>query len=304
MTDTGLAAFNASWDRFASWLCVHSPLDHAALRSPATAEEIAALEARLRFPLHPQLRALLERHNGVMVQPAPDNFHAGAFLPRGHRLNDTEHIARQHEWLVGAGAELIAGDARNEESLYGHAHQWVPFAHPNDGGIAFIDHRPGPTYGRVYEMGIGSGAIAATQWASSLSELFDDLATSLDTGEPFQQSWPTPYKLPSAHFCLTWDSGNRRKSGDIQAWPPPRPLDSPLRSSSTTRRRLGRPLGTLIPPSALQAPRAAAQELTVPIGPFHTSRIIVKDSENSEDTDRRALTRGSAGGPEEDARDM
>jgi cell wall assembly regulator SMI1 len=299
MTGTGLGAFDASWDRFTSWLRVHAPIDHAALRSPATAEEIAGLEAQLGHALHPQLRALLERHNGAMRQPERANFHAGAFLPLGHRLSDTEHIASRHKWLVDVGAELIAGDVRNEETPYGHAHQWVPFAYPNDGGIAFIDHRPGPTYGHVYELGIGSGPSGVTKWASNLSELFDDLVTSLDTGEPFQQFRPTPYGLPSGHFCLTWDIDTQGESRDIQPWPTPRPLDLPLRPASATR--LGRSLGALIP-NATQAPRA--QDLAVPARPFCTSGVIVNDSENRGDVDRQAGTRGSAGGPEEGACDM
>ncbi|MET8218305.1 SMI1/KNR4 family protein [Streptomyces hirsutus] len=283
MTDGDLAAFDAAWDRFASWLSARCPIDHVALRSPATAEEIAALETRLGFPLHPQLRALLERHNGVIEKPEPDNFHAGAFLPLGHRLNDTEHIIRQHEWLVHE-RELIAV-GQGEDDLYGHAHQWVPFAHPNDGGTAFVDHRPGPTYGHVYEMGIGSGA-DATKWASSLAELFDDLATSLDTGEPFRGSWPNPYELPSRHFCLSWDSSTRTKIASMQDWPPPRRLDSPLRPAATTGRGLGRRLGALIPPSAPRSPSVAAQDFDIPVGPFHTSGVIVNDSENPEDTNR------------------
>ncbi len=70
------AAFEAAWDRFASWLSAHCPIDHAALRPAATTEEIRTLEIRLGFPLHPQLRALLERHNGVMENPEPDNVYA------------------------------------------------------------------------------------------------------------------------------------------------------------------------------------------------------------------------------------
>ncbi|MFJ8158762.1 SMI1/KNR4 family protein [Streptomyces sp. NPDC094468] len=253
MTDPDLAALDPSWDRLVFWLRVHAPVDYAALRSPATAEEIAGLETHLGFPLHPQLRALLERHNGAMRQPERDNFHAGAFLPLGHRLSDTEHIARRHQWLIDVGAELIAGDAPNEETLYGHAHQWVPFAYPTDGGIAFIDHRPGPTYGHVYEMGIGSGSLVATKWASSLSELFGSLVTSLHTGEPFLQFWPTPHELPSDHFCLTWEIGHRRKNGDIKSWPTPRPLDSPLRPATAIE--LGPLLGALTPVDP-QGPRA------------------------------------------------
>ncbi|WP_345553738.1 SMI1/KNR4 family protein [Streptomyces lannensis] len=69
MSDGDPAAFGVAWGRFASWLSVHCPVDHASLRSPASAKEIRALEAQLGFPLHPQLRALLERHNGVMKRP-------------------------------------------------------------------------------------------------------------------------------------------------------------------------------------------------------------------------------------------
>lgn len=285
MPHRDLAAFFAAWDRFASWLSVHCPIDHAALRSPATAEEIAALEARLGFPLHPQLRALLERHNGVMERPERDNHHAGAFLPLGHRLSGTDRIARQHGWLVDEGAEVIAGGVWEEDDLCGHAHQWVPFAHPNDGGIVFVDHRPGPSYGHVHEMGIGSGAVDATKWASSLAELFDDLAASLETGEPFQRSWPTPHELPSGQFCLTWDHRPRTESSGTQGWPPPRRPFPPLRPASP-RRGLGRGLGALIPAPAPQAPRAAAQDVGLPAGPFHTSGVIVTDSENPEDTNR------------------
>ncbi|MEU6579003.1 SMI1/KNR4 family protein [Streptomyces sp. NPDC046805] len=243
MTDRDVARFDAAWNRFACWLSTHVPIDHAALRPPATAEEIAALEVRLGFPLHPQLRALLERHNGVIERPERPDRHAGAFLPLGHRLNGTDRIAREHRWLVDEGAAIIGdGWGEDKDVLYGHADQWVPFAHPNDGGIVFVDHRPCPTYGHVYEMGIGSGDSEATKWASSLAELFEGLAASLDNGQPFQGSWPTPYALPSGHFCLTWDARTPMESGGTQDWPSQRQLDdssrgpnSPLRSASSDR---------------------------------------------------------------------
>jgi cell wall assembly regulator SMI1 len=284
MTDRDLGAFDVAWDRFASWLSVHCPVDHAALRSPASADEITALETRLGFPLHPQLRALLERHNGVMRRPEPDNYHAGAFLPLGHRLIGTDLIAQRYERMKDGLAEIIAA-GRPDEDLCGHAHQWVEFARPNDGGTAFIDHRPGPTYGHVFEMGIGSGDIEGTRWASSLAELFDQLATSVETGEPFRHYWPTSCELPSGHYCLTWEIGSRTESEGIQNWPPPRRPDLPVRLSADRPGQgpqLGRRIGELAP----LADPAASWESGVPIGPLHTSGVIAKDSTGGEDTTR------------------
>ncbi|WP_051764990.1 hypothetical protein [Streptomyces sp. NRRL F-5135] len=165
----------------------------------------------------------------------------------GHRLSGTDRIAYEHELLVNLSGLMANG--RGEDDLQGHAHQWVPFAHPNDGGVAFIDHRPGPTYGRVYEMGIGSGAVEAATWGASLTELFDALATSLYTGEPFRGDWPDPYELPSGHFHLSWVGSNRTKMASMQDWPPPQRLDSPLQPAPATGRKLGRSLGALIVPS-------------------------------------------------------
>ncbi|NJQ02424.1 SMI1/KNR4 family protein [Streptomyces zingiberis] len=248
MIDTDSAALGAAWDRFASWLSTHTPIDHAALRPAASPEEIAGLETRLGFPLHPQLRALLERHNGVVEIPEREYYAAGAFLPLGHRLNSTDQIARQHEMLKNIG--FTEWGMWEEHELCGHAHRWVPFAHPNDGGTAFVDHHPGPTYGHVYEMGIGSGDIDGVLWGASLAELFDRLATCLESGEPFQGWWPTPLELPSGHFCLDWDHDLFEEGETLPEWPAPRRPVPPVRQARPPAARpqgrlLGR--GTVVP---------------------------------------------------------
>lgn len=207
MTHTDLAAFDAAWTRFSGWLKTNSPADHATLQPAASGDAIAALEARLGFPLHAELRALLERHNGVGEEgpQAPDGFRAGGFLPLGHRLSDVDAIAETHAFFVECEEDNLATGMWEEDDLVGHAHQWVQFAQPNDGGTAFIDHRPGPTYGHVYEMGIGSGDIDGVLWATSLSELFDRLANSLDTQTSFTYYWPTTYEHPSGQHCVQWE---------------------------------------------------------------------------------------------------
>ncbi|MEX2985723.1 SMI1/KNR4 family protein [Streptomyces sp. C36] len=214
MTHIDLGDFDQAWDRFTSWLATNSPDDYAALRPSATAQEITGLEADLGFSLHPELRALLERHNGVAELQAgvAVGDQPGGFLPLGHRLSCTSRIASQHVELVEFGEENLASELWEEDDLNGHAHQWVPFALPIDGGVAFVDHRPGPTYGRVYEMGIGSGAVDATEWAPSLAGLFNVLADALETGAPFRHYWPEVRSTSSDLRCLEWDIRTRTPS--------------------------------------------------------------------------------------------
>ncbi|MFD7236002.1 SMI1/KNR4 family protein [Streptomyces syringium] len=201
MTRIDLTAFDTAWNRFASWLSVHSPADHAALQSPATAEEITRLEAQLGFSLHPELRALLERHNGVaehLTTRESDSFQAGAFLPLGHRLNHTDRNASAHRILVDFGQENTASGLWEEDDLDGHAHQWVPFAHPNDGGVAFIDHRPGPTYA------------TSMRWVSA--RVTSTARSGLPTPPNCSTAWPAPSK-PAHRFKQYWPGTYEHPSG-------------------------------------------------------------------------------------------
>ncbi|MFI0928075.1 SMI1/KNR4 family protein [Streptomyces sp. NPDC021012] len=208
MTQVDVAAFGRAWGRFESWLRANSPADRAALRRPAERERLVELEARLGFDLHPELRALLERHDGVAeahAVPGPRGLPpAGAFLPSGHRLSGVDDIVTTYDVLVGVGEDNIDADLWEEDALAVNLDRCVPFALPNDGGVAFVDHRPGPSYGHVYEMGIGSGDLDGTLWATSLTELFRALAEALETDGPFLYYWPAPYAHESGHHFLEW----------------------------------------------------------------------------------------------------
>ncbi|WP_328912985.1 MULTISPECIES: SMI1/KNR4 family protein [unclassified Streptomyces] len=207
MTRTDLVAFDQAWGRFSSQLSAYSPADFVALQPAASVEELTRLEAQLGFRLHPEVRALLERHNGVAeLQPTGDRdpFQPGAFL-LGYRLNHTDRIASEHVNLVDFGEENIASDLWEEGELNGHPHQWVPIAHSNDAGVVFVDHRPGPTYGRVYEMGIGSGDIDATEWASGVAELLERFADCFEAGTPFTDYRPRKYAHSSGRHSVDWE---------------------------------------------------------------------------------------------------
>ncbi|MFQ6394305.1 SMI1/KNR4 family protein [Nocardia sp. KC 131] len=180
--------FDQVWARFLHHLRMYSPASAATLQPGATAEQIAHLEAVQGFALHPDVRALLEHHNGTVY--VDGNAVEGAdFLPMAYMLDPIDQILAGHEWRTTFSAENRAL-GMGEETLYGHAHQWVPIAHSIDAGILFVEHRPGPTYGHVIELGIGSGDFEGTLWADTLLEFFDALTHSLDTRTPFHDQTP------------------------------------------------------------------------------------------------------------------
>ncbi|QKG27163.1 hypothetical protein ACTIVE_8816 [Actinomadura verrucosospora] len=161
------------------------------LQPPATDQQIAAVEDAHGFVLHPDLKALLRLHDGTPWDAARPTH--GCFLPMNHRLSSTQRIIGVREVLVDYHEDW--GDSWPEEDPLAHTHQWVVFAEPNDGGMVFIDHHPGPTYGHVYEFGMGSGASEVTLWAASLTDLFAALATAVETGTPFRGFHPTFFEL-------------------------------------------------------------------------------------------------------------
>lgn len=178
------------------------------LRRPAASEQLIELESRLGFELHPELRALLQQHDGaaepVAAPGSGRRLPAGAFLPSGHRLSSVEDIASMYDVIVDVGKDNIDADLWEDDALAVNLHRCVPFALPNDGGVAFVDHRPGTSYGHVYEMGIGSGDLDGTLWATSLTQLFRALADALESDGPFLYYWPTPFEDASGHRCLEW----------------------------------------------------------------------------------------------------
>ncbi|MER7937760.1 MULTISPECIES: SMI1/KNR4 family protein [unclassified Streptomyces] len=208
MTQIDLPAFEREWTRFESWLRVNSPADQSMLRGPADPERLIELESRLGFDLHPELRALLQRHDGAAEPVAASGSRirvpAGSFLPSGHRLSGVDDIVMMYDVLVDVGTDNVDADLWEDDALAVNLHRCVPFALPGDGGVAFVDHRPGPSYGHVYEMGLGSGDLDGTLWATSLTEFFRILADALESDGPFLYYWPTLFEGASGQRCLEW----------------------------------------------------------------------------------------------------
>ncbi|MEU3482959.1 SMI1/KNR4 family protein [Streptomyces sp. NPDC033754] len=206
MSESEVNAFDHAWGRFRAWLGENSPADRAALRPPATEEDLVRLEKALGLPLHPQVRALLRSHDGAEERSLAPDAHrpAGAFLPLSHRLLGVDEILDAYEILAGVGEDNIDADLWDDDELAVNLHRCLPVALPRDGGFAFVDHRQGPTYGHVHEMGIGSGDLTGTLWGTSLAGFFGALTDALEGGEPFLYYRPSTYEHPSGAHCLEW----------------------------------------------------------------------------------------------------
>lgn len=204
MVNSEVGAFDQVWDQVLSLLARYSPAARNALRPPATRDEIARLETELGFVLHPDLRALLERNNGV-TETTYGKFieEPGAFLPLRYRLLDVEKIASDHRFFVKEAARNR--EVFPEDDLWGHMDQWAPIARSIDAGVLFVDHRPGPRYGHVYEMGIGSGDIDGKLCGPTLTAFFDTVAGALDARTELWSFRPEVYESElSGQTLLTW----------------------------------------------------------------------------------------------------
>jgi cell wall assembly regulator SMI1 len=167
------------WQRFETWLAAHAPGDHAALNAGASAADVRRLEEELEFPLHPDLRRLLSRHDGVAVRRASTE--PGGFL-LNYFLLDTAGILKNQ--LILAEMEQRAIDEGDGEAVSGVIahHMWVPFAGSFSGDMLFVDHRPGPQFGEIGETNFGAPAYSVL-WPSQ-EAMVRELCDGVESGSP------------------------------------------------------------------------------------------------------------------------
>ncbi|MGI5171514.1 SMI1/KNR4 family protein [Spirillospora sp. CA-253888] len=186
MPPTDLDDFQRAWERFDAWLAAHSPAGRAELLRPATAEQITAVESAYQVSLHPHLAALLRLHNGTSDLRA--SFDPGRVLPGRHRLGGCKEIVGFREILVDLSEDWAEAfrdwDEDATEPVEAHLDHWVPFAFSVDGGMVFVDHHPGATYGQVYEAGLGAGG-TPEYWAADLADFFERITRALETDTAF-----------------------------------------------------------------------------------------------------------------------
>ncbi|MGX6607414.1 hypothetical protein ACWKSP_35605 [Micromonosporaceae bacterium Da 78-11] len=146
-----VARVGAAWTRIEKWLAEKAPAGSEALRPPATATQIDHLQRRMSVAFPADLVASLARHDG------------GLTLPPDFTLESTAQIVST--WMVNCAG-------RADKAL-------VPFAAAADGRSLYVDQRPGGR-GRIDEFGPD-----LAQWPASLTELLEQTATALETGDWF-----------------------------------------------------------------------------------------------------------------------
>lgn len=176
---TGANDLSALWERLERLLAERAPGDHSALRPGASEAELNELEEALGFPLHPGLRTLLTRHNGVAARRSGTE--PGAFLLNYHLL-DTAGVLENQRLL--ASMEQDAVDEGDGDLVSGRiAHRmWVPFAASFTGDMLFVDHRTGAHYGEIGETDFGDPTYLLL-WADQ-ETMLRDLCDGFENGSP------------------------------------------------------------------------------------------------------------------------
>ncbi|MEU0069929.1 SMI1/KNR4 family protein [Streptomyces sp. NPDC006332] len=178
------------WERLERWLFEHVPDEYASLRAGAAEANISQLEEGLGFPLHPDLKVLLARHDGVTAPLGSTD--PGMFL-MNYALLDTRRILEQQRHLASMAADAV--EEGDEDLVVGRiAHGgWVPFAQSFSGDMLFVDHRRGAHYGEVGEMSFGDPDYRVL-WASQ-ELMLEELCAGVENGSPLT-SLP---RVPSVH---------------------------------------------------------------------------------------------------------
>jgi cell wall assembly regulator SMI1 len=175
------------WQRLERWLAAHAPGDHAALQPGISDADLDRLEMELGFPLHPGVRTLLSRHDGV--EPRHSSSAPGAFLVNFSLLGAADILAGHRNYAEMAQRFYEEDD---EVAVGTIVHpQWVPIAGSFSGDALFVDHRPGPHYGEVGDTNFGSSTYRL-MWQSQ-EQMLEEVCASLETGSPLRASGEAPH---------------------------------------------------------------------------------------------------------------
>jgi cell wall assembly regulator SMI1 len=163
------ARVNAAWSRIEAALGAKAPLVAASLRPGATADALAAAQARMAVPYPADLVASLLRHDGAASR-------AGFEFPPFYR-----YIGLDASYAAWSTTCRIVARIGFRGDWWHRSH--VPFAEAGDGGYLVVDARPGMG-GRVGDYYAEAGTSFDKQ-PRSLTELLEAVAASLETGAEY-----------------------------------------------------------------------------------------------------------------------
>jgi cell wall assembly regulator SMI1 len=150
VSDAAVASVQDTWSRFEHWLRANWPKGLARLKSPATDDQVAALEAALGVRLPADYVASLKCHDGQV---------AGSqwLFPHGELLSTSEVLGQWTVWreLLDDG-EFEDGGSDPQAGIRGDwwNPQWIPFTHNGGGDHLCLDLDPaaGGCVGQVITM--------------------------------------------------------------------------------------------------------------------------------------------------------
>jgi cell wall assembly regulator SMI1 len=166
-------------ERIDRWLTEHAPHAHATLRPPASAVDIADLEAELGRPIPTDLRAWWTYADGIDLRSPnlPD------LIPPYFWPISTERSRQERRQLMTLADLVIPADVdaviaeqsalpAGTPSLAWLPH-WLPIAIDFSRGRLFVDLREGNQHGCVTQFLSDAGSFQRPEWADVAAMLFD-----------------------------------------------------------------------------------------------------------------------------------
>ncbi|MDP9794499.1 cell wall assembly regulator SMI1 [Catenuloplanes nepalensis] len=163
---------DGAWERIETWLAAKAPASHASLRPGARAADIDAAQERMSVAFPPDLVASLLRHDGAEGGDFP--------LPFMHEPVSVARIVQDRQMLC----RVLADSFPDLDWWWNEG--YIPFANSGAGARLFIDQRrDSPVPGRIGLFHDEDGGHFDDDWPTSVAELLEQTATSLETGQPF-----------------------------------------------------------------------------------------------------------------------
>ncbi len=176
-----------SWHRIVAWLHHNAPTSAAHIGPPATASEIAVVEALLNRPLPADLLAWWRHSCGVT------DFLKGQLLPHYTPFTVDQAVERR-EGLLDIDSfddaetiALVAEPAGSECTFW--LPVWLPLAHNGGGDYLLVDLRSGPLHGCIMKWDKYEAAISEPRWPNTATMLAE-IAYALDHGTDINGDQP------------------------------------------------------------------------------------------------------------------
>lgn len=206
-----------SWTRVSTWLQTHAPATAAALRPPASPEDVSRAEKSTGVVWPQQLRTWFRLHDGwdrdvwASVLPgwsSPMSVERAVEAWQVHQ-DVMQEIAADHEGSADLLAQGVQDEAGQPAGVF--LPSFVPVDEDQSGTYLFVDCRLGPRHGCVTQWDKYEGDGSGSGWWS-IAQMLSDVADHLEEQTPCRYwrprvedgflGWKLDASLGSASRCL------------------------------------------------------------------------------------------------------